>query len=158
QKGGTADKLLVPGYRFAGKTGTAQKVDPLTRHYSVDKWASSFVGFAPFDDPRLVIYVMIDEPQGTHYGSLVAGPVWQEVMVDALRWLSVPPTQPLPVAEADKADKRRAPPTPTVDEADDASEPQPVVDDDDGRGRPEVPDFAGMSMGEALQAARRVGL
>jgi cell division protein FtsI (penicillin-binding protein 3) len=159
QKGGTAEKLAVPGYQFAGKTGTAQKVDPMTRHYSVDKWASSFVGFAPLHDPRLVIYVMIDEPQGTHYGSLVAGPVWQEVMIDALRWLGVPPTEPLQVADADKPERKKAPEPPTVDDADDASEPQPVVDDDsDGRARLEVPDFAGMSMTEALQAARRAGL
>ncbi len=96
QPGGTAEKLSLPGYRFAGKTGTAQKVDPATRRYSNEKWASSFVGFAPLDDPRIVLYVVIDEPQGGHFGSLVAGPVFEEVVGDALRWLGVQPTEAAP--------------------------------------------------------------
>ena len=88
QKGGTAQKLSIPGYTFAGKTGTAQKVDPVTRHYSPDRsgrrrsWASR-----PRRTARLVLFVMIDEPQGSHHGSDVAGPIWQDVMVDSLRWL-----------------------------------------------------------------------
>lgn len=93
QKGGTADKLLLPGYRYGGKTGTAQKVDPETRQYSKEKWTSSFAGFAPLEDPRLVIYVAIDEPSDSHYGSLVAGPVFIETMLDSLRWLGVHPTE-----------------------------------------------------------------
>ena len=91
QKGGTAEKLLLPGYAYGGKTGTAQKVDPATRQYSKEKWTSSFVGFAPYEDPRLVIYVAIDEPAGGHFGSLVAGPVFTETMNDALRWLGIRP-------------------------------------------------------------------
>jgi cell division protein FtsI (penicillin-binding protein 3) len=172
QKGGTAEKLSVPGYTFAGKTGTAQKVDPVTRHYSTDKWASSFVGFAPADDPRLVIFVMIDEPQGTHYGSYVAGPVFQEVMIDALRWLGVPPNAAMPpVAEAPVkkgSAQAAAQPSPIVDVNDASRE----LDDDDGEedgyvaavddprsvARSEVPDFSGMSVGEALVAARAAGL
>ncbi len=55
EKGGTGEKLAIPGYPAGGKTGTAQKVDPLTRRYSADKWMSSFIGFAPIDDPRLVL-------------------------------------------------------------------------------------------------------
>src|SRR5262249_52501455 len=58
QKGGTGESLRLPGYRFGGKTGTAQKVDPATRRYSTDRWASSFVGFAPLENPRLVLFVM----------------------------------------------------------------------------------------------------
>ncbi len=176
QKGGTAQKLSVPGYLFAGKTGTAQKVDPVTRHYSPTKWVSSFVGFAPYRSPRIVLFVMIDEPYGSHHGSEVAGPVWQDVMIDALRWLGVPPTEPL-VAANDAGDKRPAKVTapPTIEEPEDASEPQPVVDEgepaggagraggdpragDEARARRELPDFTGMSMAEALQAARRVGV
>jgi cell division protein FtsI (penicillin-binding protein 3) len=157
-KGGTAQKLSVPGYLFAGKTGTAQKVDPMTRHYSPEKWVASFAGFAPLDHPRLMLFVMIDEPYGSHHGSDVAGPIWQDVMIDALRWLGVPPTEPLTVAQDDKKKPAPAPEPPTVDDADDASEAQPVVDDGDGRARLEVPDFAGMSLAEALQAARRAGL
>jgi len=162
QKGGTAQKLSVPGYLFAGKTGTAQKVDPATRHYSPTNWVASFVGFAPYQSPRLALFVMIDEPYGSHHGSSVAGPVWQDVMIDALRWLGVPPTEPL-VAAADGDDGAKkpvkAPAPPTIEEPEDASEAQPVVEEqDDSRPRREVPDFAGMSMAEALEAARRAGV
>jgi cell division protein FtsI (penicillin-binding protein 3) len=159
QKGGTAEKLRIDGYTFAGKTGTAQKVDPVTRHYSTDKWASSFVGFAPADDPRLVIFVMIDEPYGTHYGSMVAGPVFAEVMADALRWLGVPPDAPLPpVAEA-------KPQKPTVVESETSDDDQgeedgfvAAADDPRAPAPAEVPDFTGMSLAEALDAAKRAGL
>jgi cell division protein FtsI (penicillin-binding protein 3) len=166
QKGGTGEKLVLPGYRFAGKTGTAQKVDPVTRHYSTDKWASSFVGFAPLEDPRLVIFVMVDEPQGTHYGSMVAGPIFRDTAIDALRWLGVPPSPSVPDAKAAPVAKREppparaaAPPEETTEE-DDTPEDGYVAASDDPRvhGRTEVPDFSGMSVGEALQAARRAGV
>jgi cell division protein FtsI (penicillin-binding protein 3) len=163
QKGGTAQKLSVPGYLFAGKTGTAQKVDPMTRHYSPTNWVASFVGFAPYQSPRMVLFVVVDEPYGSHHGSNVAGPIWQDVMIDALRWMGVPPTEPLVAAKdgdgdgAKKAAKVIAPPT--IDEPEDASEAQPVVEDEnDAKPRRDVPDFAGMSMAEALQAARRAGV
>jgi cell division protein FtsI (penicillin-binding protein 3) len=162
QKGGTAQKLSVPGYLFAGKTGTAQKVDPVTRHYSPTSWVASFVGFAPYQNPRMVLYVMVDEPYGSHHGSSVAGPIWQDVMIDALRWLGVPPTEPLVAAgdDKDKSEKKTAKvtPPPTVEEPEDASEPQPVVEAEDDVPRHEVPDFAGMSMSEALAAAKRAGV
>jgi cell division protein FtsI (penicillin-binding protein 3) len=152
QKGGTAEKLQLPGYTFAGKTGTAQKVDPVTRHYSTDKWASSFVGFAPLDDPRLVIFVMVDEPQGTHYGSMVAGPVFAEVMADALRWLSVPPDA------ADNPLVAAAAPVEVESKADEDDGFVTPADDPRAQSASEVPDFTGMSVGEALTAARRAGL
>jgi cell division protein FtsI (penicillin-binding protein 3) len=155
QKGGTAQKLSVPGYKFAGKTGTAQKVDPVTRHYSPTNWAASFVGFAPYQSPRMVLFVLIDEPYGAHHGSDVAGPIWQDVMIDALRWLGVPPTEPLHDAVVEQHHPHKAPPT--VEEADDA-EAQPVVEEEAETLKPEVPDFAGMSMAEALQAAKRAGV
>lgn len=164
QKGGTAEKLSIPGYTFAGKTGTAQKVDPVTRHYSTDKWASSFVGFAPLEDPKLVLFVMVDEPQGTHYGSMVAGPVFQEVMIDALRWMGVPPTQP--IVEKDKKPEKPEKPVQMAAADDDATDDDDseqasfVASADDPRAleQSSVPDFTGMSVGEALDAARRAGL
>jgi cell division protein FtsI (penicillin-binding protein 3) len=161
QKGGTAQKLSVPGYLFAGKTGTAQKVDPVTRHYSPTNWAASFVGFAPYQAPRIALFVMIDEPLGAHHGSDVAGPIWQDVMIDALRWMGVPPTEPLVAAnDAAAASEKKPAKVPTIVEAaEDASEAQPVVEDEsDAKPRREVPDFAGMSMAEALQAAKRAGV
>lgn len=88
QPGGTALKARVIGYRVAGKTGTAHKEE--NGGYAADKYVSSFVGFAPVSDPRLVIAVMIDEPSGQYYGGVVAAPVFSSVMGGALRMLSVP--------------------------------------------------------------------
>ncbi len=167
QKGGTGEKLAIPGYPAAGKTGTAQKVDPLTRRYSTEKWASSFVGFAPLEDPRLVLFVMVDEPAGTHYGSLVAGPIWREVMVDALRYLNVPPTEKVAAGADSNTATATATATVTATAADtgtgtDTDTDDGVVEDgyiteEDGDGQ-EIPDFTGMSMGEVIEAARRARL
>jgi cell division protein FtsI (penicillin-binding protein 3) len=89
QPGGTAPKARVTGYRAAGKTGTAHKQDG--NGYAADRYVSSFVGFAPVSDPRLIIAVMIDEPSnGQYYGGTVAAPVFSNVMGGALRMLSVP--------------------------------------------------------------------
>lgn len=93
QPGGTATRAQVAGYRVAGKTGTAHKVDGAT--YAPDRYVSSFVGFAPASNPRLVIAVMIDEPGGKHYyGGEVAAPAFSNVMAGALRLLGVTPDAP----------------------------------------------------------------
>lgn len=90
--GGTAPKAQVPGYRVAGKTGTARKLE--AGGY-VNKYVSSFVGFAPASNPRLIIAVMIDEPSGSqYYGGSVAAPVFSSVMGAALRLLGVPTDAP----------------------------------------------------------------
>jgi cell division protein FtsI (penicillin-binding protein 3) len=87
--GGTAPKAQVPGYRVAGKTGTSHK---LAGGQYVKKYVSSFVGFAPVSDPRIIIAVMIDEPSaGKHYGGEVAAPVFSAVAANALRSLNVAP-------------------------------------------------------------------
>jgi cell division protein FtsI (penicillin-binding protein 3) len=104
--GGTAPKAQVAGYRVAGKTGTAHKLEG--RVY-VDKYVSSFVGFAPASNPRLVIAVMIDEPAGgQYYGGAVAAPVFSSIMGAALRLLGVPPDAPIDnvVLPPDGADVR----------------------------------------------------
>jgi len=86
---GTAPKAQVPGYRVAGKTGTAHK---LVGGQYANKYVSSFVGFAPVSDPRIVVAVMVDEPSnGFHYGGQVAAPVFSAVTASALRALNVPP-------------------------------------------------------------------
>jgi cell division protein FtsI (penicillin-binding protein 3) len=93
QPGGTATRAQVAGYRVAGKTGTAHKLDGAT--YAADRYVSSFVGFAPASSPRLVIAVMIDEPGGKYYyGGEVAAPVFSNVMAGALRLLGVTPDAP----------------------------------------------------------------
>src|SRR6266513_5808896 len=75
--GGTAPKAQIPGYRVAGKTGTAHKLEGGTYN---NKFVASFVGFAPASNPRLIIAVMIDEPSGQYYGGSVAAPVFSSVM------------------------------------------------------------------------------
>ncbi|HWU98937.1 MAG TPA: penicillin-binding protein 2 [Oxalicibacterium sp.] len=86
---GTAPQAQVPGYRVAGKTGTAYKIE---HGKYVKKYVASFVGFAPVSDPRIIVAVMIDEPSvGQHYGGQVAGPIFSAVTANALRALNVAP-------------------------------------------------------------------
>lgn len=87
---GTGKPAAVEGYAVGGKTGTAQKYDPSLKTYSSQKYLASFVGMAPARDPRVVVLVMIDEPQGAIYGGSVAGPVFQKVVQRTLRYLNVP--------------------------------------------------------------------
>ena len=90
--GGTAPKAQIPGYRVAGKTGTAHKLEG--RGYT-NKYVASFVGFAPASNPRLIVAVMIDEPSaGAYYGGAVAAPVFASVTGSALRLLGVPTDAP----------------------------------------------------------------
>lgn len=92
QLGGTAPRAQVAGYRVAGKTGTAHKLDAGTY---ANRYVSSFVGLAPASAPRLIVAVMIDEPSnGQYYGGTVAAPVFSNVMGAALRMLSVPQDAP----------------------------------------------------------------
>jgi cell division protein FtsI (penicillin-binding protein 3) len=92
-EGGTAPAARIPGYRVAGKTGTAQK---LKNGQYVKEYVASFAGFAPVSDPRLVIAVMIDEPSGgAYYGGQVAAPVFAQIAGASLRTLQVPPDGPL---------------------------------------------------------------
>jgi cell division protein FtsI (penicillin-binding protein 3) len=95
--GGTAPRAQVPGYRVAGKTGTAYKAE--AGGYAEGKYVSSFVGFGPVTNPRLIIAVMLDEPAGEkHLGGDVGAPVFSAVMGAALRLLSVTPDTPQPTA------------------------------------------------------------
>jgi cell division protein FtsI (penicillin-binding protein 3) len=131
---GTGKRARLDGWRAAGKTGTAQKADPVSGGYSADKRMSSFVGFAPAESPRIVVGVFVDEPRGEVYGGEVAAPVFKEVVEQALRAMGVPPSGPTsaprapeagaPVAAAHPAPGVAAPqgstddePVPSVDEA-----------------------------------------
>jgi len=91
ESGGTGTKAALPGYIVAGKTGTAQKVDPVTGGYSPDKRVSSFIGFVPADNPALVISVTVDEPEGKAYGGLVAAPVFAKIAGQSLSHLNILP-------------------------------------------------------------------
>jgi cell division protein FtsI (penicillin-binding protein 3) len=87
-EGGTAETAAIPGYRVAGKTGTAQRA--VNGGYS--GYTASFVGFAPADAPRLVVSVSIQNPRNGYYGGAVAGPVFRDIMSFSLRTMSIPPT------------------------------------------------------------------
>ncbi|WP_367114194.1 peptidoglycan D,D-transpeptidase FtsI family protein [Thiobacillus sp.] len=93
QEGGTGTRTRVPGYRVAGKTGTAHKL--VNGRYAADRYLASFIGMAPASNPRLIIGVVIDEPSGgAYYGGSVAGPVFAQVMAASLRQLALPPDAP----------------------------------------------------------------
>ncbi len=93
EKGGTGENAFIPGFAIAGKTGTAQKVDPKIKRYSDRKTVSSFIGFLPADNPRLAMLVIVDEPQGISYGGTVAAPIFKEAASHIIRYLNIPPNR-----------------------------------------------------------------
>ncbi|MDX3400610.1 cell division protein FtsI [Streptomyces sp. ME01-18h] len=92
---GTGTKARIPGYRVAGKTGTANRVDPATGKYH--GYTSSFAGFAPADKPRVTVYCAIQNAtEGSYFGGQICGPIYKQVMEFALKTLQVPPTGAAP--------------------------------------------------------------
>jgi len=91
EEGGTGTRARLDHYTCGGKTGTAQKVNSATGRYDQSLWTSSFIGFAPLENPRVVVVVVVNEPQGKHYGGTVAGPVFKEIATRSLKTLGVPP-------------------------------------------------------------------
>lgn len=89
-KHGTGIPAAVAGFEAAGKTGTAQQIDPESGTYSKSDYLSSFIGFSPADAPQLVVLVMINKPQGSYWGGEVAGPVFSQISKEVLRYLNVP--------------------------------------------------------------------
>lgn len=85
---GTGRNAFIEGYRVGGKTGTAQKV--VNGRYSATDHIVSFIGFAPADDPKIVVYAAVDNPQGLQFGGLIAAPLVKSIMEDTLRYMQVP--------------------------------------------------------------------
>jgi len=106
---GTGHLASIPGYTVAGKTGTAQKVDPKTGLYG-DEYVTSFVGFAPVSNPRYVILMAVDEPQKDIFGEVVVAPAFQNVMGFTLGYFNIPPDR-----ESTKYDPPPPDPTPAPD-------------------------------------------
>lgn len=175
KEGGTAASIVVPGFRCAGKTGTAHKYDHETRKYSPNRYLSSFAGLAPYDNPKLAIVVMIDEPSGGDYfGGKVAGPVFATVASESLRYMGVPGTTlvcppkvpgvlpPLVIAPRTCTEASPLPAKPGKDV--DAPDSTLAIEDTDPEvpadvpGAIEVPDFAGLGLQRALDLARKSGL
>jgi cell division protein FtsI (penicillin-binding protein 3) len=145
--GGTGLNAAVEGFRVAGKTGTAQKVDPVTRGYSATKRTASFIGFIPADKPKLTILVVIDEPKTSPYGGVVAAPAFHGIALNSLAYLKIVPQ--VAVARAPKSIEAR----PT------ASPPQTAMSEGDALDMPVtgevMPDFRGMSMRRVLQVMEK---
>jgi cell division protein FtsI (penicillin-binding protein 3) len=92
---GTGRKAILEGYSAAGKTGTAQKVDPATGAYSKTKYIGSFAGFAPVNNPQIVVAVILDSAVGLHQGGQVSAPVFRRVSQQVLEYLHIPHDLPL---------------------------------------------------------------
>jgi membrane peptidoglycan carboxypeptidase len=100
EQGGTGGKAILDGYRVAGKTGTAQTVDPGTGRYSRSRYISSFIGFATGVDPKLVIYAALDGPKGIYYASETAAPLFRNVLSAVVNRFSMP-SDPVLVRRSD---------------------------------------------------------
>jgi cell division protein FtsI (penicillin-binding protein 3) len=164
EEGGTGVEARMSGFRVAGKTATAQKVDTATGKYSQEKYTASFVGFVPAKNPRLVIAVVLDEPMVGRYGGDLAGPVFRRVAEASLRYLGVSPARSAPklkdvTRSGDPADMTLAalkqeaqdeeatpppPPAPTVG----PPPPNAVL----------VPDASGLGARDAVRAVGSAGL
>lgn len=164
EEGGTGVEAAMDGFRVAGKTATAQKVDPATGKYSEDKYTASFVGFVPADKPRLVIAVVLDEPMIGRYGGDLAGPVFRRVAEASLRYLGVPPAHNAPKLKnvnrtEDLADQTLA----AMQKAKPESAGPPVAPVSTIAGPPppssvKVPDAMGLGAREAVRAVTAAGL
>ena len=134
---GGGAKAGVKGYRIAGKTGTAQKINEHTSGYMEGRYIASFCGFAPVEDPRIVVLVVIDDPSaGAFYGGQIAAPVARDIFAQLLRFMHISPSSD--TFEDMNKDKTEA--------------PKPV---DDGKG---MPNLQGMSIKEASQTLAQRGL
>jgi len=120
---GTGNRAYVAGYRIGGKTATSQKLPR-----GNGKYIASFLTFAPADDPQLMAFVLIDEPQGVYYGGTVAGPVMRDILENALPWLGIEP-----VFNEEELEEL-------------------------ARHRVMVPDFIGLGIEEARRVARQLGV
>jgi cell division protein FtsI (penicillin-binding protein 3) len=146
-EGGTGRAAHLTGFESAGKTGTAQKALPNGRGYS-DKRLASFFGFAPADNPQVVITVMIDEPQGTRYGGVVAAPAFKAIAEQVLPGMGV---YPKGVAYLAKVGSGR---TVETEERAAAQPAAPAASEDPGV----MPDFSGKSLRQVVLTAQRLGL
>ncbi len=147
REGGTGTRAALSYYEAAGKTGTAQKVDSLVGGYYEDRFISSFVGYVPSNQPRLVILVMIDEPQGIPYGGRVAGPVFKNIAERSLQYLNIPPTKRPLLAKASTRKIPRQPPKRAIHK----TMPR-------GKSSKRMPDLRGLSIRAALNRVRALEL
>ena len=178
-QGGTGTRARLDGWTAAGKTGSAQKIDPATGRYSPTQLIASFSGFAPINDPAVTILVSLDSPVGEHEGGQVAAPVFKRIAEQVLPYLDVPrdvPVSPKLIQAAYQrsdtedesslsdftpvdfsAQQDQTPPAESVERK--ALNPQPAVTValDEG-GDIAVPDFRGKTMRDVTEMCLRLGL
>jgi cell division protein FtsI (penicillin-binding protein 3) len=150
EKGGTGEGAVPAGYEVAGKTGTAQKVDSLLGGYSEDRYTSGFMGFAPTEEPKLVLLVVIDEPQGNNYGGVVAAPIFKAIMEKVLPYLHMVPKGTMIVKNEIELTPQKA-----------IWVSQPMIDGvkvGKGAGTVLMPDLTGLSMRNAMSRIEGKGL
>jgi cell division protein FtsI (penicillin-binding protein 3) len=158
---GTGRHAAIAGYEVAGKTGTAQKMDPATKRYSRAPGVLSFVGFVPAEDPRLAMIVLLDEPKNEKWGSEAAAPIFAAIGREALRYLNIPPrdSSPVPIvrgeivaaAPAAPGPARPGPPLPAEALS---GEPSPGG----GEGAAAMPQLIGLSLRQAMEALAPFGV
>ena len=159
---GTGTEAAIDGYQVAGKTATAQKIDPATGRYSLDRYVASFVGFVPAKKPVVAISVMVDEPMVEHAGGAVAAPIFRNVARMALKYKGLTPqgTDHVDVASlSTKADPANA----TYELLRQAKGEKPPVQEKVaggpvGSGRVRLPDMTGWPVREAVRQAIELGV
>jgi cell division protein FtsI (penicillin-binding protein 3) len=179
---GTGPKAHLDGWTSAGKTGTAQKIDPTTGRYSRTQYIASFTGFAPINNPAVTILVSLDSPVGLHEGGEVAAPVFKRIAEEVLTYLDVPRDVPLNPKFIQTEYKKQSSEdrggledlssedfsaqfdsAPVASQASKRHEPKstaepPLTVAVDQGGEVEVPDFSGKTMRDVADIALKLGL
>ncbi len=165
---GTGKPAQLDGYTAAGKSGTAQKIDPATGRYSANQYVSSFVGFAPVNEPVVTILVVLDSPVGAHHGGEIGGPVFKRIAEQVLSYLDVPHDVPIGPELQTAGKSNRAPQAePAVDDnraryeaAVDKNESRPAAPTIafDDQQTVVVPNLEGQTVRSVTEACSRLGL
>jgi cell division protein FtsI (penicillin-binding protein 3) len=165
---GTGKPAQLDGYTAAGKSGTAQKIDPATGRYSANQYVSSFVGFAPVNEPAVTILVVLDSPVGAHHGGEVGGPVFKRIAEQVLSYLDVPHDVPVKPDVQMASKTNGAQPKESVAEDNRAGYEAAVDGNDLHAGAPTiafgdqevvvVPQLTGQTVRSVTEACSRLGL
>lgn len=144
---GTGQLALIPGIEVAGKTGTAQKVDPKTGEYSTTDFIASFVAYAPVDNPKIAVLIVIDSPQGEHQGGVLAAPRAKVIIDGAMHYYNIPAAQDIEgVVDLPAGEKAR--PTPS----------EIVPERELYKGETVVPDLNGLTIRQAGECLAKADL
>lgn len=150
---GGGQKAHIEGYHFGGKTGTAEKINPNGGGYLAGRYIASFIGFGPIEEPKFVVLVVIDDPEGTFYGGQIAAPVFKDIMSQLVRYYHISPT--VTVVHPEDADTAKEKALAAQAEAEKARMRSVVKTTS---GAVVVPDFTGWTYGEVRNWLGEAGL